>query len=140
MGSPSLTVYRELRRLRNIEGDRKGLVQELEQAADNGDWKRYVELMGGACLRLKDRPLRALMVPKPTENKYHEAVKHLKGLVGSAGRVITRIYEWTIGRTKPSENDLPAAGLEEISLRGANAPPWSSVNNCTKGRREAMKC
>ncbi|MCG7199637.1 replication endonuclease [Marinobacter pelagius] len=131
MGSPSVTVYRELRRLRNIEGDRKGLVQELEQAADNGDWKRYVELMGGTCLRLKDRPLRALMVPKPTENKYHETVEHLKGLVGSAGRVITRIYEWTIGRTKPSENHLPAAGLEEISLRGANAPPWSSVNNCT---------
>ncbi|WP_288373369.1 hypothetical protein [uncultured Marinobacter sp.] len=75
-----------LRRLRNIEGERKGLVSQLEKAADNGDWKKYVELMGGVCLQLKDRPLRALMVPKTTENKYHEIAEQLKGLVGSAGR------------------------------------------------------
>jgi hypothetical protein len=131
MGAPSVTVYRELRRLRNIEGERKGLVLQLEQAADNGDWKRYVELMGGVCLQLKDQPLRALMVPKTTETKYHEIADQLKGLVGSAGRVVTRIYEWTIGRTKPSEDDLQFSGSCEVSVRGANAPPWSSVNNCT---------
>lgn len=132
MGAPSVTVYRELRRLRNIEGERKGLVLQLEQAADNGDWKRYVELMGGVCLQLKDQPLRALMVPKTTETKYHELADQLKGLVGSAGRVVTRIYEWTIGRTKPSEDDLQFSGSCKVLVRGANAPPWSSVNNCTE--------
>jgi hypothetical protein len=126
-----LTQAKSAITLRNIEGERKGLVLQLEQAADNGDWKRYVELMGGVCLQLKDQPLRALMVPKTTETKYHEIAEQLKGLVGSAGRVVTRIYEWTIGRTKPSEDDLQFSGSYEVSVRGANAPPWSSVNNCT---------
>lgn len=131
MGSPSVTVYRELRRLRNIEGTREGLIKELEQAADAGHWRKYVELMGGACLRLKDRPLRALMVPRPTETKYHETVEQLKGLMGAAGRVVTRIFEWTIGLTKPTEDDHQTVDSAEVSVRGANAPPWSSVNNYT---------
>ena len=70
------------RRLRNIEVPREGLIKEPEQAADAGDSRKYVELMGGNCLGLKDRPLRALMAPKPTENKYHETVEQLKGLKG----------------------------------------------------------
>ncbi|MBZ2168028.1 replication endonuclease [Marinobacter sp. F4216] len=131
-GDPGVTVYRELRRLKNIEGSREGLLQELEIAADNGDWKRYVELMGGTCTHLKDRPLRALMVPKPTASKYHETVEKLKGLVGSAGRVVTRIYDWTISRTRPADDDLQCSDSCEVVVRGANAPPWSSVNNCTR--------
>ena len=88
--------------------------------------------MGGACLPLEDRPLHALIVPRPTENKYHKTVEQLKGLMGSAGRVVTRIFEWTIGRTRPTGDDLQTADLAEVAVRGANAPPWSSVNNCTQ--------
>ncbi|MTI98780.1 MAG: replication endonuclease [Marinobacter adhaerens] len=123
MGSPSATVYRELRRLRNIEGAREGLIKELEQAAGAEDWRRYVELMGGTCLRLKDRPLRPLMVPRSTENKYHDTLEELKGLMGAAGRVVTRIFEWTIGRSRPTADDLQTADSAEVSVRGANAPP-----------------
>jgi hypothetical protein len=89
-----------------------------------------VELMSNVCLQLKDRPLRALMIPKTIENKYHEIAEQLKDLVGSAGRVMTKIYEWTIGQTRPSEDDIQLSGSCEVSVRGANTPPWSSVNNC----------
>lgn len=138
LGAPSVTVYRELRRLRNIEGERKGLVSQLEKAADDGNWKHYVELMGGVCLKLKDRPLRALMVPKTTENKYHEVAERLKGLVGTAGQVVTRIYEWTISRPRASKEDFQFSSSSEVSVRGANAPPWSSVNNCTQARKSCF--
>jgi len=72
--------------------------------------------MGGVCLRLKDRPLRALMVPRPTENKYHETVEQLKGLMGSAGRVVTRIFKWTIGRARPAEDDFQTADSTEVAV------------------------
>lgn len=49
--------------------------------------------------------------------------------MGAAGRVVTKIFEWTIGRTKPAEEDLQTADSVELAFRGANAPPWSSFNN-----------
>ncbi|UDL07106.1 replication endonuclease [Marinobacter sp. CA1] len=95
MGAPSVTVYRELRRLRNTEQLKEGLLADLEQAADNGEWKRYVELMGGVCLPQKDMPLRALMIPRPSETKYYEVAQKLHGLIGSAGRVEVDPKFWT---------------------------------------------
>lgn len=47
IGSPSVTVYRELRRLKAVPDVRPEKLEELEQAADQGNWKIFVGLMGG---------------------------------------------------------------------------------------------
>ena len=54
------------------------------------------QLMGGAvCLR-KDRPLRLMMIERPTENRYGEVVTRLHGLWFGPSAVITGVDEWTI--------------------------------------------
>jgi len=43
---PSVTVWRELRRL-DAEGVGQALLKQLTEAADSGNWALYTELMGG---------------------------------------------------------------------------------------------
>lgn len=43
--------------------------------------------------------------------------------VGSGSPIITRLAQWKI---VPKQSQV-----EGVDLRGASAPPWSSVNNCT---------
>ena len=49
IGSTSVTVWREFRRLREaLEDMAPDVLEEIRQAADTGDWARFVDLMGGA--------------------------------------------------------------------------------------------
>ncbi|AWN16619.1 replication endonuclease [Salinisphaera sp. LB1] len=55
MGTPAIGPWRELRRIRNeIEGNPKA--EALRKAADEGDYARYMELMGGAAVKASARP------------------------------------------------------------------------------------
>lgn len=131
IGSPSVTVYRELRRLRNVDGIRPTLIANLEAAADKGDFAKFVELMGGVCTKRVDQPLRAMMIEKPESNRYSETTQKLKGLLGSAGKVVTRIHDWRMQKRKRNPDNFIPKERSSFYIRGANAPPWSSVNKCT---------
>ncbi|MCH2158384.1 MAG: replication endonuclease [Oleiphilaceae bacterium] len=131
IGSPSVTVYRELRRLRNIEGVRPTLIAALETAADKGDFAKFVELMGGVSTKRVDQPLRAMMVKKSEPNRYSETAEKLKGLIGSAGKIVTRIHDWHMQKRKRNPDNFISKERSSFYIRGANAPPWSSVNKCT---------
>jgi hypothetical protein len=110
IGGPSVTVWRELRRLEAQEVDQETL-QKITQAADEGNWEDYIELMGGATCPREARPLRPYLIKKTEMNHYGEFTKKLKGLFFGPTVIITRLQEWTI---------RPAANNTEDNKQEAN--------------------
>lgn len=102
IGSTSVTVWREFRRIREVlEDSHPEILEKIRQAADSGDWAKFVELMGGALVTRDGQTVRAWMVERESENQYAEITKRLKGLIllgvsSLASRLITRNKNWTI--------------------------------------------
>lgn len=117
IGGPSVTVWRELRRLWAQETpDQSDLFDSEEamhagMAADAGDWAAYVEAMGGPLLPRDCRPLKpAYWIEDHLDTETGELVHSYavsiygdtsKGsifglLVNQLGHVLTRLYRWTV--------------------------------------------
>ncbi len=116
IGGVPVTLYRELRREHQEVED--GVLHQAAQAADKGDWGRFVMLLGGSegpFAARKDLPLALYNEDAPISNQYGEPKKNLRGVVDvhTGEYVITRIREWTISR------------------QGGADAPWTCVNNCT---------
>lgn len=129
-GSPSVTVWRELRRLRDKDLSEIS-AQEFEDIRDSactGDWARFVSLMGGVCVRRDNQPVR----PEKKlagENQYGELIYQIRGLVMSqcldeidAGTfitktVITREKSWRIVSPYEVKSRNRALGLRTHEVR-----------------------
>ncbi|WP_062270206.1 replication endonuclease [Endozoicomonas arenosclerae] len=130
LGGPSVTVWRELRRLRTEEQLKAGLesyggledfeveeIRELHSAADAADWAAFVVLMGGVMIARSDYRLRPWTQTKKEENDYFEPVEELRGLVNvESGRVVTRLRVWTV-RVKRKEEDGDEKGEEDKRIQ-----------------------
>ncbi|ACS93543.1 bacteriophage replication gene A protein [Teredinibacter turnerae T7901] len=105
IGSVSVTVWRELRRRRDplTEGDPQE-IEALRSAADRGDWREFVELMGGATVSRKDQLLRPFYHEDDNQpTHYGEALRRLIGVwlqpvARALGRrlLVTRDHVWKI--------------------------------------------
>lgn len=157
IGGPSVSVWRELRRLDEQD---PGLMETARLAADAAQWADYCALMGSG----RDQPIK-LAYWMPDETAYHVACdrntgecesppvmlnKYLEPIIGRVygllavglEAVCTRFHSWTVSRAmtafRPSLGQV-RAGIEMLFGvpmpagwgSGAQAPPWSSVNNCT---------
>ncbi len=157
IGGPSVTVWRELRRL-DAEHVEQELLKRLTEAADSGNWSFYTELMGGATCPRNERPARPYMLIKEGMNKYAEQIKVIKGIWMGPLTITTRLHEWvvkaiqepaaneeqaiasvgastTFTSTQAANNDEAIAPVSQpasfdAALAVNDSDPWTCVNNC----------
>ncbi|MEI7161036.1 replication endonuclease [Pectobacterium versatile] len=134
IGGAPVTVYRELRRLRDIQLD-DARMDAVLAAADLGDWAAYTQAQGGALVSRDNLVVRLAYEITEQGNQYAEDVQRVQGvyspLLGAASEVVTRLVKWDI---------VPklAVASAEAGFSGGSAAPWSSVNNCTQGNRRRL--
>ncbi|EKJ6981202.1 TPA: replication endonuclease [Enterobacter hormaechei subsp. xiangfangensis] len=137
LGGAPVSVWRELRRLKNQDlADRVSPVfGELHRAAHAGDWQGYITLQGGPFVSRSRLVLRAWYQYKNEPSSYGEYQKAIKGLVMPASSippVETRLHSYRIVKMKPKYSDRADPGFD---LKGASAPSWTRVNNCTEYKK-----
>lgn len=141
VGGAPVSVWRELRRLRNQElADKVSPVfGELHRAAHAGDWQGYITLQGGPFVSRSRLVLRAWYQYKNEPTSYGEYQKSIKGLVMPASSippVETRLHSYRIVKMKPKSSDHADP---DFDLKGASAPSWTRVNNCTKYKKHTNR-
>lgn len=120
IGGPSVTGWRMLRRM---ETSSVPLIEDARQAADAGNWTRYVTLMGGPQARRVDMPIKLYKVQRNKAGRYGEPIHDQVIGVEYRGEVTkVRIYQWKIRRGKPRHN---------IRVEGTDGAPPDSLHNVT---------
>lgn len=120
LGGPSVTVWRELRRLRDEEVNNE-LLERARECANAGDWCGYCRL--NWCKQIE-------LMKKPVEdqcelNKYgDEKMESVYGVQAGGFGVVTRRHVWEIesGKAATAKRD--------------SAKPWTCVNNCTRSEND----
>jgi hypothetical protein len=142
IGGPSVTVWRELRRLREAI-DFDDVVERARNAADSSNWSRYVEVMGGTFCKRADRPVQLAKAIQDHGNVYGEEVSKIMGVMSQENHttINTRLDGWEI-RKPQADMYVPISDERAIdvafdlsvdldSKSGDSRAPWSSDNNCT---------
>lgn len=94
IGGPPVTLWREVRR---IDGDGlEGLLKDVYEAANSGDWGKFVALLGGATVCRKDIPITLAKTWSDEPNRYQEPKGYqLYGVQYLNVLIPTRIHNWT---------------------------------------------
>ena len=103
IGAGSVTVWRELRRLKKLLGLTDNF-KSIHTAADSGDWKEFVTLMGGVFCKRDEQVIRPLYQPKVDKESGElkqswfdgTVTTALKGVRYMGQEIITREHEWRI--------------------------------------------
>lgn len=141
LGGAPVSVWRELRRLKNQEmADRISPVfGELHRAAHAGNWQDYITLQGGPFVSRKELVLRAWYQYRNEPSSYGEFQRVIKGVVMPAltiPPVETRLHSYRIVKMKPKATDYADRGFD---LKGASASSWTCVNNCTEYEKHTKR-
>ena len=148
IGGASVTVWRELRRLRKACSN--PTLEAARKAADQSDWAAYIRAMGGTNIGSSERPIKAhydhtkAVDIKTGEivildtNKYQErSAKTIKGLKLGKGFMPTRFVIWHSARLLKPLFHLPSKVIDSIGGNAAQIASeardsWTCVNNCTE--------
>ncbi|MGV8004479.1 replication endonuclease [Photorhabdus temperata subsp. temperata] len=153
IGTPPITVWRELRKLSNqltsvlkISGEFKRgqallsdpLMDAVTAAADVGCFASYIMKQGGVLIPRKDYAVHLAYQQNDELNAYGETVDKIYGIysprLGEDSRVCTRLTKWKIVSKKNinhnanADSDSVGLSFGSLSFSGP-AAPWSSVNN-----------
>ncbi|MCW5608914.1 MAG: replication endonuclease [Nitrosomonas sp.] len=92
-GSP-VSIWRELRRISDAP---EGILQQAQQAADQGKWWLFVQLMGGATANRKDNPIKLMKIDSKERGKYGDPIgKKICGVEAGTIQLLTRLHQWHI--------------------------------------------
>jgi hypothetical protein len=134
IGGPSVTVWRELRRISEVDESQGELFERARIAADKGQWVDFFQAQGGASVGRSNH--RISTQKTDAEGAYGEKIQKVVGLrcVDGARRdglvvrdvvrfYATRLRTWLVRK----RSGLIAAQRASVSTR-------TSVNNCTQTR------
>ncbi|MFC5705552.1 replication endonuclease [Aeromonas eucrenophila] len=159
LGGPSVSVWRELRRLPGRVQESEGrtvapleseIMEECRRYADAANWKEFTYSMGGPVCPRDARPVRLHHLIDPAKNKYGEDVIRLVGVAAGNTIKATRLDGWVLRRKtseKPTESaeevlsersDAGFGERSEVPSSGDSCAPWSSGNNCTQHDDEIL--
>lgn len=128
IGGAPVTVWRELRRLRD-QRLTDSRMDDVLAAADVGDWAAYTQLQGGALVKRRDLVVRLAYEITEQGNEYAEDVQRVQGIYSPLipdSEVCTRLIKW-------QKVAKLAEASAEAGFSRATGAAWSSVNNCTEG-------
>lgn len=131
IGTSAISIWRELRRLtpdQVCEG-----LRDFVQAADESDYCRFIELLGGEHVSRDEMPLALLR--DAGVGRYGDDVKRIKGIsfCATGEAFISRVHEWVIDRPLAGKSSAGRRPVEDLSR------PWTRVNNCTALQVEQME-
>lgn len=129
IGGAPVSTWRELRRLGSRELVLHPELEAARAAADAPDWPRYVNAQGGPFVTRDCLRVRLNYEYTENGNDYGDTVAKISGVYCpftiSESVIYTRTNDYKIvAKRKPSP-------VENLTLEGRDAAPWSSVNNCT---------
>ncbi|POZ53305.1 replication endonuclease [Methylovulum psychrotolerans] len=129
IGGASVTVWRELRRLKDQEIEDPQIRAARDFCVAN-DWASFLDLMGGIDIKRLDRAIQLLKKNEiDTEtgeikmNRYGEVIEKIIGIATLITEMVTHTKKWVLVN-KPS--------MEATRAPGAGRSPWSPINNCTE--------
>jgi hypothetical protein len=103
LGGPSVSVWREARRLKEHQTEQNRSLEQLRHSADTSNWQEFIKIMGGVFVKRKDqlaRPLYDYTMDNKTgelSQSYYdeEPTKSIKGMLLGNSKIITRFLKWT---------------------------------------------
>mgnify|MGYP003671107296 CR=1 FL=1 len=106
IGGASVSVWRELRRIKQKLGV-DSIIEKARQAADESNWRGYIEAMGGVFIKQKEQPLKlAYDVSADTVTgdcklgQYDgDIIQTIKGVLYKGQVIVTRFFSWRLERT-----------------------------------------
>lgn len=119
-GVPPVTVWRELRRISEPVNCDK--TEAIRQAADQGQFKTYLQLMGGLCSSRDMHPVKTMMEVKTASDG--QKTTKLTGVTSFEGEPITTRKNWL---------RLGAAAFifgRDSAWQGGSRAAWTRENNC----------
>ncbi|MEM5546406.1 hypothetical protein [Pseudoalteromonas fuliginea] len=116
-GSPSVTVYRELRRMPKGKAISDKTIEPIRHAADTANWKDYAEV---------GRRIKGIVTNVSIESKLHRMINNVYNVTTETS-LKTRLVEWT-RQLKGTAEKLNAK--DNINV-GAGELSWASGKNCT---------
>ena len=119
IGGAPVSIWRELRKIHDAP---EGILEQARQAADQGKWWQFIQLMGGATTNRKNNPIKLMKIDSKERGKYGDPIgQKICGVETDSFQLLTRLHQWHIER---------CAVNTEVTEKNSAKRPQRSVSDC----------